>query len=434
MKRSLFIAIIFLFPLSAVYTDDMYPNIALIQTDADNQMIMGVTEKAAANIFYQTHPDIYDFLIFYHTFTPQLNMQQGLLITYTITGIGREGYNPTGPASAWGSGGRLMGGARMCHIDQYPDDPDSNMPFPLGGLTSTELLAHEMSHYWFAAMEYKKEGMEKNHPGFRGCEGNSGENGACSPNQHWSYYFNSGPSVMYGSDITDNGDGSFTFTHSSPRKYSPFDQYVMGLRAPGEVGELFYLCDYADESMCKEGNPALPTPHTAAPDTVSGKTKIAFTIDDVIRAMGERVPSSTDAPKHFNVGFIMVSKPGFIPFPQQLEKLEKIRVRFQEWFTWATDGRATICTELDGDCESTETPDDDDPVIDEDSVVTEDNTVIPDEEVTPDESVTDNTVTQDESTSQDEQTVQDDNTETPDNSTEQPADEEEVGCGCTIVF
>ncbi len=397
--------------------------------------LIGAAEMAAGVEFYKTHGDLFDFMVVYTTFTPSMNMQQGLPIAYTVTGINREGsFTGYGPASKWGSAGRLIGGTRMCHIDQYPDDPDTNMPFPLGGMTSVELLAHEFSHYWLAAMDFKKEGETENNTGLRGYESESA-------NQHWNHYYSSGPSVEYGSHIVDNGDGSFTFNPATPRKYSEFDQYILGLRAPEEVAPLFFLCNYDDITTCsKEGSPSMPTPHTGSSDTISNMYKHEVTIEDVIRAMGPRVPAAADAPKHWNVAFVIINQPGIDPFPLQLEKLDTLRVRFQEWFEWATDGRGTICTELDGDCGNVEPTDDD--VVVPDDTVTDDQ---PTDNELPDDTVVDDTVTDDQPTNDDtvtdtavaDDTQPTDNGETPDTNTSGPDEvlvEEEPACGCTLVF
>ena len=413
------------------YAND-FPNIAVVNTNDDG--LIGVIEKSAAKQFYMNYPDIYDFVFVYTTFTPSMNMQQGLAIQYTVKGINREGnFTGYGPASNWGSGGKLIGAARMCNIDQYPENPDvaisTNIISPFAGMSSIELLAHEWSHYWLSAMDFKKEGMSENHPGFRGCEG-GGESGSCEPNQHWNANFMSGPSVMYGGDITDNGDGTVTYKFGNPKKYGKLDQYVMGLIPPEEVGELFFMCSYADIEQCREGSPAVPAAKTSPDSVKSGLTKHVVTIEDVIRAMGTRVPSSAEAPKHFNVAFILANKVGSYPFPQQLQKMETLRVRFQEWFTWATDGKATICTELDGDCSNGEEPDDD-PAVDnfepgDESVETPDETTeVPDEGK--DEEIQDDTQKPD-------NTPKDDISETDDDTANDFVDDESVGCGCTIVF
>jgi large repetitive protein len=425
MKKP-FLTLIFLFLLVSPLKSNDYPNIAVVQTDADHQMLMGVTEKAAAQIFYTMYPDVFDFLIFYTTFNPTLNMQQGLPIQYTIEGIGREGaVNPYGPASAWGSGGKLIGGAKMCHIDKYPDNPDDTMAFPLSGLSSVELLAHEMGHYWHAAMNFRKEGMNEDHTGLRGFESDSA-------NQHWNGDFMSGPSVMYGADITDNGDGTFTYTPGNPRKFGPLDMYSMGFLPPEEVGELFFLCGSADINQCKEGNPQLPTAKKSDPWNRSDVVKHVVTIEDIIRAMGERKPSSAESQKHFNVGFIMVNKPGFLPFPQQLEKLDKIRKRYQEWFHWATDGKATICTELDGDCENSEEPDDE--TVDENNPLVDETVEIPDETTESPDEAKDEEIQDDAETIDNSVPAKDDISETTDDSGDNFIEDESTGCGCTVVF
>ena len=410
-------------------------NIAVVHGDASIAGgLIGVLEQAAGQQFYMTHGDLFDFLIIYTTFNPQINMQQGVPIVDAAQGIGRENVGFLyGPASKWGSAGRLKGGVRMIHVDKYPDDPDANMAFPLAGLTSVELLAHEFSHYWLSAMDFKKEGDTDPNTGLRGWE-----DGA---NQHWNHYFSSGPSVMYGSHIVDNGDGSFSFYPAEPRKYGPLDQYVMGLRAPEEVDPIFFLCSYQNIADCKEGSPSLPTPHTGSIDTVSNMYKHEVTMDDIIRAMGPRVPAAAEAQHDFNAAFIIINLPGVEPFPNQLTRLETLRVRFQEWFSWATDGRGTLCTELDGDCGNVE-PTDDDMVSDE-SVVDE---TVTDTEI-PDDTVIDDTVTdtdpsdQSDPTDPTDQSEPSDDTVTPDDIADTAAGadevivgEDEAGCGCSLMF
>ncbi|HSA32973.1 MAG TPA: hypothetical protein P5077_04525 [bacterium] len=328
-----------------------------------------------------------------------------------------------------------MGGARMCHIDQYPDDPDANMAFPLGGLTSVELLAHEFSHYWLMAMDFKKEGMTENHTGLRGWE-----DGA---NQHWNSFAGSGPSVMYGSHVVDNGGGSFTQVFSLPRKYGHLDQYVMGLRAPEEVDPIIFLCSSPDIEQCREGSPAIPAAKTSPDKTDSSMYGHYVTIEDVIRAMGPRIPAAADAPKHWNVAFVIINLPGQDPFPNQLTRLDTLRVRFQEWFTWATDGRATICTELDGDCGNVEPTDDDvvsDDTVTDDTFPTDDevDTEMPDDTLPDDVPVSDDTQVDNELPD----TAITDNGGTPDEMVDEGGNDgavvgdegDEGGCGCSLMF
>ncbi|HDT11861.1 MAG TPA: hypothetical protein ENN58_03895 [bacterium] len=418
----LIISLVFL-SISSIKAND-YPNIAVVNTNSDG--LIGVVEKAAANIFYMNHPDVFDFLFVYTSFAPTMNMQQGLAIEYTVKGINREGaFTGYGPASAWGSAGRLIGAARMVNIDMYPDDPDAaistNPISPYAGMTHIELLAHEWSHYWLASLNFKKEGMNYEHTGLRGWE-----DGA---NNHWSGDFMSGPSVMYGGDITDNGDGTFTYQFSNPKKYGQLDLYTMGFIPPEEVGELFFLCKSEDINQCTEGDPSVPAPKTTSPSVKSDRYKHTVTIDDIIRVHGEREPASENAPKHFNIAFILVAKEGFYPLPHQFERLEQTRVRFQEWFSWATGGRATVCTELDGDC-SEEEPDEE-ILIDEDESIDE-NTETPDDNE--DDPVPDSEITVDKDNEKEDKdiAVSDTSGETYDD--DYGFDEDETGCGCTMIF
>ncbi len=440
MKKIVLACILSLF--SGLYAQNYdVGNIAVVHGGPDVAGgLIGVQEKTAGLQFYMTHADIYDFMVVFTTYTPQMNMQQGLAIQYTVQGINREGgWSPYGPASAWGSAGRLIGGTRMCHIDQYPDDPDvpisNNILSPFAGMSTVELLAHEFSHYWLMAMDFKKEGMTENHTGLRGWE-----DGA---NQHWNSFAGSGPSVMYGSHVVDNGGGSFTQVFSLPRKYGHLDQYVMGLRAPEEVDPIIFLCSSPDIEQCREGSPAIPAAKTSPDKTDSSMYGHYVTIEDVIRAMGPRIPAAADAPKHWNVAFVIINLPGQDPFPNQLTRLDTLRVRFQEWFTWATDGRATICTELDGDCGNVEPTDDDvvsDDTVTDDTFPTDDevDTEMPDDTLPDDVPVSDDTQVDNELPD----TAITDNGGTPDEMVDEGGNDgavvgdegDEGGCGCSLMF
>ncbi len=427
MKKLIF-SVFLMVTLSLQLFSNEYPHIAVVHTDADNKLIMGVTEKAAANIFYQMYPDIFDFLIFYTTFNPAMNMQQGMPIQHPIEGIGREGWSLYAPPGDWGSAGRLQGAAKMCHIDQYPPFPDDVMPaFMLRGLTSIELLAHEMGHFWHAAMNFRKEGMAEDHTGLRGWEGLEESAG---PNQHWNSDFASGPSVMYGHDIVDNEDGTFTYYYDTPRKFGPLDMYVMGLIPPEEMGELFFLCGSSDIENCRQGSAGMPGAKTQSPWTRDNWHKHVVTIDDIVRAMGERKPHHNDAQKHFNVGFIIVNKPGVTPFPEQMEKVERIRVRYEEWWSWATDGKSTICTRLDGDCSEEQEEPDDTEYKDDAYEYPDENTVVPDDEPVaeqPDDNeVVDDTAEFDDSGSDDKEKE----------TTDDPPYfyDDETGCSCGLIY
>ncbi len=75
-------------------------------------------------------------------------------------------------------------------------------------------------------------------------------------------------------------------------------------------------------------------------------TRVDFTMQDVIRALGTREPATSRC--HYKVGFVFVHRPGEHPSDGDLEKLERYRVALETWYAWATDGRGSLDTRIDG--------------------------------------------------------------------------------------
>jgi MYXO-CTERM domain-containing protein len=328
--------------------------IALVE-DADGQIqavvsLPNVYLARAACAFYADHPDRYDSLFVFTSIDLNFmtNTQQGWPVKLDIQGIGRD-YTTDQTAAFCSADGRLRQAVKMGDIDILPADPDdryTGIPFyPLSGI---ELTAHEFGHHWLASITFAHaDGVP--HCALRGFEP-SGEPqpGACDGyeptafNQHWSYYFDS-RSLMYGSMIEDLGGGSFRVTTQGPR-YSPLDQYLMGLRRADEVPPMF-LVDTGDLT----GSASIPI-QPGQSDDIHG-TRVDFTIDDVIRAMGPRVPESD--PCHWKAAFLIVHAAGAPPSDQQVAVVDAYRQRWEEFYAYATDGRGSFDTSLDGTGEGT---------------------------------------------------------------------------------
>ncbi|NMB75251.1 MAG: hypothetical protein GYA21_08985 [Myxococcales bacterium] len=337
--------------------------VALVE-DADGSINNAIVTpnvylSKAACAFYQSHPDRYDAL-FVFTSIPQnfmTNVQQGWTVKQYQQGIGRVAYDQT--AAFCSGSGRLRMTVKMGDLNILPADPDDRYTgIPFYALSGIQLMGHEFGHHWLAAVTFQKEDGIR-HCLLRGFEP-SGEpqSGDCdgyqpgSFNQHWSYYFNSG-SLMYGSMIEDQGGGSFRLTYANP-KYSPLDQYLMGLRAPEEVGPLF-LVDTGDLS----GSASLPIqPGQSA--TVQG-VRVDFTVQDIIRAEGPRVPERE--PCHWKAAFLIVHAAGTPPSAADIERVERYRLRWERFYDEATDQRGSFDTTLAGTgagtptCPAGETPD-----------------------------------------------------------------------------
>jgi hypothetical protein len=124
------------------------------------------------------------------------------------------------------------------------------------------------------------------------------------------------------------------------RKYSQFDQYLMGLRRSDEVDPMWYVAEGGNLYGCADWPQARGVAHD-----VSG-TRVDFTMEDVIRALGSRDPSVS--PCHYKVAFIFVHAPGNPPSAFDLDKVERYRTALETWYASATDGRGSLDTRLDG--------------------------------------------------------------------------------------
>lgn len=297
--------------------------------------------------FYKTHSDQYD-AIFVFTSIPQnflTNVQQGWPVQIKTKGIGRDlGWDQT--KAFCSSTGKLRQAVKMGDIAILPDNTDALYTgIPFYPLTGIELVAHEFGHHWLASVTFDK-GDGKTHCLLRGFEPKSRpRTGTCDGyeendfNQHWSYYFNSG-SLMYGSMIVDLGGGKFQLSYSKP-KYSPLDQYLMGLRAKHEVPAMFVV-DVGD--LAGAGSASIPI---GAGKTASATgTRLSFTIDDVIRAEGARVPAKEYC--HWTAAFIIVHAAGQPPSSTVVAKVDKYRTRWESFYAWATDNRGSFDTTLAG--------------------------------------------------------------------------------------
>lgn len=314
--------------------------------------------QKVACAFYAKYPDQFDAIFVFTTYPLNFitNVQQGWPVKNLAKGIGRPLLNSAPQFCSYDS--RLRQAVKMGDLNVLPNDPDATYTgIPWYALSGIELMAHEFGHHWLASVTFMKEDGVK-HCLIRGYEpSGEAQPGECDGyqemdfNQHWSYYYNS-QSVMYGSFIEDLGGGQFEVSYNGP-KFSQLDQYLMGLRLPEDV-EPQFLVDMEDEI----GSSSLPIQpgNTAA---IEG-TRIDFTVEDVIRSEGERVPALDEC--HWKGALIIVHPLGQIPTPAQRQKVADYGQRFEEFYDWATDGRGSFDMTIDGSgtgspgCSGTITP------------------------------------------------------------------------------
>jgi len=212
----------------------------------------------------------------------------------------------------------------MDAISKYPDDPREKF---LGENSTVSVMGQEVGHQWLAYLS------------FRDSTGRLLSSLLGRDSAHWSFFFNSDASVMEGNAIEDLGGGSFR-TVAAVQRYSMLDQYAMGLVDKTQVPTLFYVQSPTDIVPARTA--------TSAPKvgvTFSGVRR-NLRIDDVIAAVGARVPSAAESPRVHYQAFVYIVSAGRTPEPGEIAKVDRIRVAWDQFFSAATDFRMRAETRL----------------------------------------------------------------------------------------
>lgn len=274
---------------------------------------------AAARRFYATHRDDYQQLVFFtsqtligpRTFAYEINIRN------TDQGTGTDVEDLS---SAYGSRGRLESIVHMDVHTKYFDDPNIRIN---GEDNSLGILAHEVGHRWLARAFFRD--------GDRTSDELLGRQGS-----HWSFFLDSDGSHDEGNEITDSGGGSFR-TAGAGLRYSPLDQYLMGVRGVEEVPAFFLV-----RSPSGTGTSPARAPESGI--AFSG-TRRDITMAEVVAAMGPRNPPGSTRLPAFRQAFVYVNV-GVPLDAAAVAKLDRIRQQWPEQFRRSTDGRRGVETRL----------------------------------------------------------------------------------------
>jgi len=274
---------------------------------------------SVARRFYASHGDDFQQLVIYtsqtliapRTFAFEINVKN----TDQGTGATVEDLS-----AAYGSRGRLESIVHMDVHTKYFDDPNIRIN---GEDNSLGILAHEVGHRWLARAFFRD--------GERSSDEMLGRQGS-----HWSFFLDTDGSHDEGNDITDNGDGSFR-TVGAGLRYSPLDQYLMGIRAPEDVPPFL---------LVRNPSGTATSPSRGPESGVSFRgTRRDITIGEVIAAMGSRNPPASTRLPPFRQAFVYVNVGGALD-AVAVAKLERIRQQWPEQFRRSTDGRRSVETRL----------------------------------------------------------------------------------------
>jgi len=277
----------------------------------------------AAQRFYATHEDAYDYLVFYNTLG--IAAGSGVVAYESTVRNQRAGYGdaPIEVGSEYGSARRLQAIMNMGQVGQYPVDPNGivNSRFTSRD-TPITVLAHEAGHLFLAFASVRDP-----------------QNFASRPmlgrqTAHWSFLFNSEASLLEGNRIEDRGMGASPRfeTVAVTEGYSPLDQYLMGLRAKDEVPPLFYVSGAGINTLFS------PPPQIGV--RFDGVRR-DFTVDDLISEVGPRVPAHTVAQKKFRFGFVLIVPRGGEVSQAVVDQVEAYRRGFESYYFRAAGERAT---------------------------------------------------------------------------------------------
>ena len=285
----------------------------------------GATEidfVTAAQKFYQTHDDAYDYLVFYNALG--IPAGAGGVVSWESTlRNNRSGYGDrqVDAGAEFGSPSRLQAIMNMGPLSQFPKDPKALVVARQTARdTPITVLAHEAGHLFLAYASIRDPEGPRDRPmlGYQ--------------NFHWAFVFNSEASLLEGERIRDDGPGvspRFT-TVSVTEAYSPLDQYLMGFRAPEEVPSMFLVTGETAASLALR-HPQIGVSFDGARRDIQ--------LDEIVQAEGRRTPDYSVAQRHFRFAFILIVPQGSVPDPADLDQLETYRNQFEAFYRQASSDR-----------------------------------------------------------------------------------------------
>ena len=314
-------------PVRESHIDVDLGNVAVLY-DGGDLVVSGFSDTTAiAQQFYQTHPDDYDYLVIFlsSAYNFDVQIEGGFAfhrrVASDVLGIG---VDPVDNAATLGlTTTRLRSILQMNDLLEYLPRFDHILPQFAPDVEGVEILGHEVGHQFLAFADVPGEGM----PGRSG--------------SHWSFFMNTGASVLEGCTWQEDGGGDFISTVVF-EGYSELDHYLMGLRSEATVTEPIFVIQSPTGTG---GHTESSLPESGV--TIGG-TRRDITMAEVIAAEGTRVPAWDAAPHEFPLALALVVPDSSVAPIGDLERLESFRRTFVDWFAGETDGVGSIDTGLPG--------------------------------------------------------------------------------------
>ncbi len=275
----------------------------------------------AAQKFYETHEDAYDYLVFFNTLA--IPAGDSAVAYESTVRNNRSGYGdaPVDVGKEFGSPRRLQAVMNMGPLEQYPENPNGIVTARQASRdTPLTILAHEAGHLFLAFASVRDE----NDPEARPMLGYQ--------NAHWAFTFNSDASLLEGNRIRDDGsNASLRFvTTGTVEAYSLLDQYLMGFRAPDDVLPTFLVTGTSQYFRIRPPQPGV---------SFNGDRR-NVQVQEIVDAEGRRTPDWTVAQRHFRFAFVVITEGGADPDAAQVARIENYRTEFEKFYRRAASERA----------------------------------------------------------------------------------------------
>ena len=275
----------------------------------------------AAQRFYATHEDAYDYLVIFNALGIRTNNTGAIAFEDTIrNNVSGFGERLVDQGSAFGSKRRLQAVMYMGPWEQYPADPFAPMPLRPGtGELGISVVGHEASHRFLAFVSVKD------------AAGRSLMFGRDSV--HWGFNFNSEGSLTEGNRIVDNGASANPrfFAEGAGERLAPLDQYFFGLRPPEDVPQTFVVLNSTGPA-----NTSAPRPGTRF-----NGTRRDVNIEELVEIAGPRIPDSQVAQRKYRFGWVLIVPSNQALSTRGADLVERYRSEWESYWSRVSEGRST---------------------------------------------------------------------------------------------
>ena len=154
---------------------------------------------------------------------------------------------------------------------------------------------------------------------------------------HWHAAFNSQGSLLEGYHWRESGPGRFV-SIDKQSALAPIDLYALGLIAPEELSNLFFI-----QNATVESGAALPASADLPLGTVVRGERIDISGSDIVAALGPRVPQQT-----MDVRFLYLTQPGAVltssTVQNEIRAIEQVRLQLEGHWLEQTSGVGQLRT------------------------------------------------------------------------------------------